>query len=90
MSAIVQFTDYDGSRGLRIVAAQEPECATRSQPGRRLLQTAGSSTQQQTAGSVERWVDQKIKSVYLRVDPIYDGCENMQELIRASYDLGRK
>ena len=34
--------------------AQEPECATRSQPGRRLLQTAGSGAQQQTAGSVEQ------------------------------------
>ncbi|HAE14564.1 MAG TPA: peptidylprolyl isomerase [Bacteroidetes bacterium] len=90
VSAIVQFTDYDGSRGLRIVQLKSqsaPHVANLEDDYYR-LQAAALNNKQQEA--LNEWVDQKIKSVYLRVDPIYDGCENMQELIRASYDLGRK
>lgn len=90
VSEIISFTSFDGKRGLRIVqlkSQSDPHRANLEDDYYRMQAAAKNEKQMEILSD---WVERKLKAAYLKIDPIYDGCENIQELIRVANDVGRK
>lgn len=90
MSEIIPFYSYDGKRGLRIILlrSQSPPHRANLDDDYYRMQAAAKAQKEQTI--ISDWVYQKVKAAYLWVDPDYNGCENIDNLKNASYDIGKK
>jgi len=52
------------------------------------MQAAAMAQKEQSI--ISDWVYQKVKAAYLWVDADYNGCENIDDLKNASFDIGKK
>jgi peptidyl-prolyl cis-trans isomerase SurA len=90
VSPISQYTTWDGKRGLRIVQLKSqsaPHIANLEDDYYRMQAAAQNYKQNEI---LQEWVAEKVKYAYLKIDPSYDACPEVQALINASYDIGRK
>lgn len=90
ISEAISFTDYQGKKGVRFVLlnSQSPPHQANLTDDYYRLQTAAKSEKQQTL--INDWVLRKVKDVYLSVDPTFDGCTEINELVQRSVEMGSK
>lgn len=84
ISQVIPFTTADGKKAVRIVMLKSqstPHELNLKDDYARLQQFALSKKQGEL---LNKWVDEKIKKVYLKIDPAYSDCENINTLIETA------
>ena len=79
-----EFTDERGKKGIRIVFLK-----TRTQPHRENLKddydrVATRALEEKKNEAIEKWFNKKIPTYFIRIDPDYQGCEEMKKWLNAS------
>jgi peptidyl-prolyl cis-trans isomerase SurA len=81
VSEPVPFRSPDGARYFRLVQLQsrsKPHIADLKQDYNKIQAAA---LEQKKGNYTERWVLDKLKMTYLSIDPMYQKCPNLQEMI---------
>jgi peptidyl-prolyl cis-trans isomerase SurA len=84
VSQVLPFTTADGKKAVRIVMLKSqstPHELNLKDDYARLQQFALSKKQGEL---LNKWVDEKIKKVYLKIDPTYSDCENINTLMETA------
>lgn len=82
ISAVNSFTTQEGKKAVRIVilkSESQPHIASIETDYDRMQQAA---LQEKKFRLMDEWLKEKIKTVYLKIDPVYSACENLQELVQ--------
>jgi peptidyl-prolyl cis-trans isomerase SurA len=79
-----EFTDERGKKGIRIVYLK-----TRTQPHRENLKddydrVAQRALEEKKNDAIEAWFNKKIPTYFIKIDPEYQGCEEMKKWINAT------
>jgi len=80
-----QFTDERGKQGIRIVYLK-----TRTQPHRENLKddynrVAQRALEEKKSDALDAWFAKKIPSYFIKVDPDYQGCEEMKKWMNGKH-----
>jgi peptidyl-prolyl cis-trans isomerase SurA len=81
ISQPVQFRAPDGSKYFRLIQLQsrtKPHKADLKQDYNKIQKAA---LDQKKAGYTERWVVDRLRTTYLSIDPLFEGCPNIQEML---------
>ncbi|MFN0275617.1 MAG: peptidylprolyl isomerase [Chitinophagales bacterium] len=81
ISKVTQYTTQDGKKAVRIVllkSQSQPHIASIETDYNRMQQAA---LQEKKFRLMDEWLREKVKSVYLKIDPVYSDCENLNELV---------
>ncbi len=84
ISQVLPYTTADGKKAVRIVLLKSqstPHVLNLKDDYARLQQFALNKKQSEL---LSKWVDEKIKKVYLKIDPTYSDCENINTLIETA------
>lgn len=84
ISQVIPYTTADGKKAVRIVMLKSqstPHEMNLKDDYARLQQFALNKKQSEL---LSKWVDEKIKKVYLNIDPSYHDCENINSLIETA------
>lgn len=86
----ITFTDYQGKKGVRIILlnSQYPPHQANLQDDYYRMQSAAKNEKEQRL--IDDWVLRKVKDVYLHVDPTFDTCDQITELVRRSVEMSTK
>lgn len=84
ISVPTPFRAPDGSKYFRLIQLQsrtKPHKADLKQDYNKIQKAA---LDQKKSGYTERWVLDRLRTTYLSIDPLFDGCPNLQELMQAA------
>ncbi|MFN3939247.1 MAG: peptidylprolyl isomerase [Chitinophagales bacterium] len=90
VSEVIPYTDYRGRKGVRLLLlnSQSPPHQANLKDDYYRLQAAAKIEKQ--IRLLNDWVMRKVKDVYMRVDPTFDACTEIQEMLRRSLEVGSK
>lgn len=90
ISEVISYTDYRGRKGMRILLlnSQSPPHQANLTDDYYRMQAAAKNEKQMRL--LNDWVMRKVKDVYLRVDPTFDTCPEIMDMMRRSLEIGSK
>ncbi|MBC8048387.1 MAG: peptidylprolyl isomerase [Fimbriimonadaceae bacterium] len=89
ITQIMPYTTYDGKKALRIILLKtqtKPHIASLDTDYNRMQQAA---LTEKKFRLMDEWLQEKVKTVYLKIDPAYSGCENIDQLINAANNTSK-